>query len=150
MSAQTTGWSFGSKAWNEYYGLDRGSRRKGDRAQRAGEGLRHALTQAGDREHLAQREADLRAEAEALATWDAEVERLAMAEAEERGQVATWNQRRVNAAVKVRPLRPLPESLVTGLLCNGFKWSERKGGMYWAPRTPTTEAVARLVCEEQK
>lgn len=41
-------WSFGSKEWNEYYGIGRGSRAKGDRAKRAGAALKASLTKKGE------------------------------------------------------------------------------------------------------
>jgi hypothetical protein len=41
-------WHFGSKDWNEYYGVGKGNRAKGDRAKRAGAALKAALTKKGE------------------------------------------------------------------------------------------------------
>lgn len=74
---------FGSKEWNEYYKLGKGAKDKGDLARRARAGLKKILTTTGQREDLARREAELRAEyAERLKekadfeAWDREVKAI--------------------------------------------------------------------------
>lgn len=44
--------AFGSKEWNEYYGLRHGSKRTGDKAGRARKAARHAMTKKGEAEFI--------------------------------------------------------------------------------------------------
>ncbi len=129
--------TFGSKAWREHYGVSGG-------AQRA----RHDSA-ARDRARHELRDMEQAMEDESFAAWDAAVVRLAQEHAEEAGRPAPrWNRRADDAlTVRVVPVEPLPEVSVATLLSHGFRWSDRRGGMFWAPRTPSACAVARRICE---
>ena len=77
--SQKDDFSFGSKAWNEYYRSQVGSRAraKGDQAARAKKALEAAGTKRGQAEFDAEREAALRAEEEAFLRFDRAVEQIA-------------------------------------------------------------------------
>lgn len=77
--SQKDDFSFGSKAWNEYYRSQVGSRAraKGDQAARAKKALEAAGTKRGHAEFDAEREAALGAEEEAFLRFDRAVEQIA-------------------------------------------------------------------------
>lgn len=129
--------TFGSRTWREHHGASSG-------AQRA----RHDSA-ARDRARHELRDMEQALEDEAFARWDADVVRLAEEHAEETSRPAPrWNRRALDAlTVRVVPVVPLPEVSVATLLSHGFRWSDRRGGMFWAPRTPSACAVAQSVCE---
>lgn len=79
FQSQKDDFSFGSKAWNEYYRSQVGSRAraKGDQAARAKKALEAAGTKRGQAEFDAEREAALRAEEEAFMRFDRAVEQIA-------------------------------------------------------------------------
>lgn len=79
FQSQKDDFSFGSKAWNEYYRSQVGSRAraKGDQAARAKKALEAAGTKRGQAEFDAEREAALRAEEEAFLRFDRAVEQIA-------------------------------------------------------------------------
>lgn len=123
--------AFGAKAWREYHGMTAG-------AQRA----RHdAAGRDRARHELAEQEAR-RAEAD-----DQAVERLALEHAEEMAQLeAARSNVGTDHALTVRIKAPqgLPESSVASLLSHGFRWSPRRGGIWWAPWSPLACRVAEL------
>ena len=150
MSAQTEGWHFGSKKWQEYYhGRNKnGHRAATDRAQRVRASYKRAATKAGERAELQRRADEAEAEAQALAQWEAEVERLALeAQAEQAShQMPAWRPPSPQAlTVQVRA-QILPESAIVAMISAGWRWSQRRGGMWWANRSPEAERLARAIC----
>jgi len=74
---QKDDFSFGSKAWQEYYGNRlRGNRAKGDQAERARKGLEKAATKEGQAELDFERNAQAKADEEAFLRFDKAVSRV--------------------------------------------------------------------------
>ena len=149
MSAQTAGWHFGSKRWQEYYhGRNNGHRPTGDRAQRSRAGYKRAATKAGERAELDRRAAEAEAQAQGMAAWEAQVERLALeAEAEAQAhQAPAWRPPSPQAMTVQLRAQVLPEPVIVALIGAGWRWSNRRGGMWWAPRSPEAERMAQAIC----
>ena len=124
--------SFGSRAWRAHYG--------------AGSGAQRARHDMASRDRARHEEADT--QAYALAQWEASVEQLALDHAAELAAPARrWNRRSMDAQIVRVHHAGLDESALVSLLSHGFRWSQRRGGIWWASRTPEACAVAERVCE---
>ena len=137
---------FGSKEWQEYYhGRNvSGHRPKGDLAQRANKALRYSLTKRGQAEYD-----DMRcAEHAGFEAFEASLDSLAVESANEELQSEALESNLDNAnaiTVKVWAPQGLPETIATTLLQAGFRWSLRRGGMFWAPRNPETLRIVSAI-----
>lgn len=140
---------FGSREWQAYHhGRNNGHRYKGDRATRANAALRHAMTKTGERECLDLLAAELDADAQAVAAWDAACEALALDANHEAQQIAAIKSNLTSERAEiVRLVAPLglPESTTAGLLSAGWRWSPRRGGMWWASRNPQNLQIAAAI-----
>jgi hypothetical protein len=126
---------FGSKEWNEYYhGRNKdGHRPISDQAKRARKAMAQTLTKKGEFEGLKENDDPFQS------IWETPFLEL--------DQITKTNIEKDHAlTVKVLD-RDLSESVITSLLSHGFRWSNRRGGMFWAPRTPLTVAVIERLME---
>ena len=88
-----------------------------------------------------------RIEAEALAQWDAEVERLATEHhAETQAEPARCNRRSTEAMIVRVSHAGLTEAQLVALIGAGWRWSHRRGGMWWTARNEQACRLAAYVC----
>jgi hypothetical protein len=141
--SQSQDFSFGSRAYQEYYhGRNNGHRAIGDQASRARSAMKATLTKRGESLELDRRGDEARAEMLAF-------ERLGTVtlDLEPDLQTNLGNDRALT--VKIKHSLDLPESLIVSLLSSGFRWSHRRGGMWWAPRTPESILIASRLMEKE-
>jgi len=136
---------FGSKEWQEYYhGRNNSHRQKSDRAQRANAALKAAATKHGQVAFDDARNAELAS----FAAFEASLDQLSLEDSWETEQTGAIRHNLANArAITVKIWAPagLPEATATALFQAGFRWSLRKGGMFWAPRNPETLRIVSAI-----
>jgi hypothetical protein len=142
---QMIGMTFGSKEWNEYYHGGRAPKRKGAIARRlAMPSVRK--TQAAAHELAMDDWA-------AQLAWEAGCAGIVQAyqsDLQGLGTVARSTAAKDHAlTVQVHPLTTWPEGITEELQAAGFAWSSRKGGFWWAHRSPETCATAARICSGQ-
>lgn len=129
--------SFGSRAWRDYTGASSGARRaRTDMHSR--DRARHDLT-----------DLEARMDAEAFEAFESQASLLVQEHADElAASPARWNHRAQDALiVRIQAPAGIPESSISALLSHGFRWSHRRGGMWWAPRTAEACRIAARICE---
>lgn len=135
--------AFGSKEWNEFHHGGRAPKRRTDLANRARAGY-------ASKADVAVHEATMQ-DWEAQQSWEAECEGIVkayQAEASHSGPIARHTAAKAHAlTVQVLPVASWPEGVTEELQAAGFAWTNRKGGKWWAPRTPETCAIAARISE---
>jgi hypothetical protein len=129
--------SFGSRAWRDHYGASSGARRA------------HADMMSRDRARHELADIEARLDAEAFEAFEYEAFQIVREHTDElaAGPIR-WNHRAQDALiVRIQAPAGISESNAAALLSHGFRWSHRRGGMWWAPRTPEACRIAERICE---